>query len=357
MKLGLVGLPLSGKTTLFNAVTGAHGEVGSFHHGAGIHHATVRVPDKRLDKLAAIVQPKKITPVTIEYVDVPGLMADTSQDDAGQHVAALREADALAHVVRFFENASAPHPRGSLDPVRDAAEMCDELVIADLTVLEGRLHRLEKPSKKSGAHTEEDAREMALLQKCKPVLEAGQPLCSLELIDLHRQALRQFAFLTMKPTLFVLNVSENDLGAARVEEAAKKLPGETLAMCAKLEMEIAELDPGERQEFLDGLGIGEAGSSRLVRACYRLIGLRSFFTVVSGELRAWTVCAGDSAVVAAGKVHSDMARGFIRAEVTAFNDLVALGSFKAAKEAGKLRLEGKDYKVQDGDIITFRFNV
>lgn len=356
MKLGLVGLPSSGKTTVLNAVTGAHGEVGRYHRGAEAGHAAVAVPDPRLAQLARIVNPKKITPATIEYIDVPGVMADAGKKEYVQDLAALREADALVHVVRFFEDPSAPHPRGSLEPARDAAEVHDELVIADLDIAEKRVGRINSAFKR-GVHNDADVKELAILEKCIAAPAKGQSLAGLGLTTPEKHALRQFAFLTLKPMIFVLNVGEDKLGTPEIQRAAVQLPGECIEMCGKLEMEIAELEPEERKEFLDGLGIGEPASARLVRASYKLLGLRSFFTVVSDELKAWTIGPEDNALTAAGKIHSDIARGFIRAEVTAFNDLIACGSFKAAKDAGKLRLEGKEYPVQDGDIITFRFHV
>lgn len=356
MKIGLVGMPACGKTTIFNAVSGARGEVGAFHLGVDVNHAVAKVPDPRLEKLAAIINPQRIIPASIEYSDVPGVMADSGNEQYVGFLAALRDADALAHVVRYFNDPATPHPRISLDPARDAAEVMDELVLADLSVVENRLQKLEQAAKR-GQRTDDDAREEALLGKCKALLEAGRPLTQLEVLPRDFRDLRNFSFLTLKPMLFVLNVDEELLGKKEAQEAADKLGESSLVICGKLEMEIAELSSEERQEFIEGLGIGEPGRDRLVRACYKMLGLASFFTVESGQLRAWTVTAGDDAVTAAGKVHSDMARGFIRAEVVHFSDLMALGSFKAAKDAGKMRLEGKDYKVRDGDIITFRFNV
>lgn len=349
-------MPASGKTTIFNAVSGARGEVGAFHQGVDVNHAVAKVPDPRLEKLASLVNPQRIIPASIEYFDVPGVMADSGNDQYIRFLAALREADALAHVVRYFNDQASPHPLNSLDPPRDAAEVMNELALADLAVVENRLEKLAQAAKR-GQRADEDAREETLLGKCKTLLEAGKPLTQLEALPKDFRALRNFSFLTLKPALFVLNVDEDMLGGQEAEEIAAMLGDSAITICGKLEMEIAELSAEERQEFIDGLGIGEPGCDRLARACYKMLGLASFFTVESGQLRAWTIAAGDDAVAAAGKVHSDMARGFIRAEVAHFSDLMELGSFKAAKEAGKMRLEGKDYKVRDGDIITFRFNV
>lgn len=360
MKLGMVGMPFSGKTTVFNAVSGAHGEVGSYHHGEEVYHAVVNVPDPRLQRLAEIGGPRVVKPATMEYIDVPGVMADKGSEEYLQRLAVLRETDALVHVVRHFECSSAPHPRGSLDPVRDARELYDELVIADLAIVERRLEKLAKQAHREKGHE----KEQELLARCKETLETGRPVSSIEMIRRDRARLSNFAFLTMKPILFVLNVGEGLLGKKEAEQKAEEtagavagVTGETMVMCGELEMEIAELDPGDRKEFLQGLGIGEPVSSRLIRTSYRVLGLRSFFTGIDDELRAWTVAAGDDAVTAAGKVHSEMAKGFIRAEVVHFSDLDRAGSLKAARDEGKLRLEGRDYQVRDGDVITFRFSV
>ena len=357
MRLGLVGLPFSGKTTVFNAVSGAHGEVGTYHHTHDINHAVVHVPDPRLRRLAEIGHPRSVRPATITYYDVPGVMAEPGSNEYLQRLADLRETDALVHVVRYFECGSVPHPRGSLDPLRDAAELQDELLIADLDIVERRLERLAKSAKRPDSRSEEQRKEGELLEACRRTLDAGKPLSEVELIERDKAQLRHFAFLTMKPTMHVLNVGEDRLSDRGAQKIAEALPGETLVMCGELEMEIGELDETDRQEFVDGLGIGEPGSSRLIRTSYRLLGLRSFFTGIDDDLRAWTLSAGDDAVTAAGKVHSDMARGFIRAEVTHYTDLVKAGSVKAAREAGKVRLEGRDYKIRDGDVVTFRFHV
>lgn len=357
MKLGLVGLPSSGKTSVFNAVSGAHGEVGSYHHAREVNHAVVRVPEPRLRRLAEIGRPRSVREATITFLDIPGVMAAPDQEQQLQRLAALREADALVHVVRFFERPSAPHPRGRLDPLRDAAEIAQELLLADLDVVERRLERLEKARNRPGQDREENAREERLLEACRRTLEAQKPLSEVELIPADRARLSPFAFLTMKPVVHVLNVGEDRLGRPETADLARRIAPETVVMCGQLEMELAELPEEERKEFIAGLHLGEPASARLVRTSYRALGLRSFFTGMDDDLRAWTVRAGDNAVTAAGKVHSDMARGFIRAEVVHFDDLDRCGSMKAARDAGKVRLEGRDYEVRDGDVILFRFNV
>jgi len=357
MRLGLVGLPSSGKTTVFNAVSGAHGEVGAYHHGRDTHHAVVKVPDPRLDRLAEIGHPRSVRPATITYDDVPGVLAEPGSREYLQRLADLREADALVHVVRYFECPAAPHPRGTLDPARDAEEIRQELIIADLDICERRLEKLARILKRPDGRSEEHGREARLLEVCRRTLDDGRPLSEAELIERDKARLRHFAFLTLKPMLCVLNVGEDRLGREDTARVAASLGGETLVLCGALEMEIAELEEDERQEFIEGLGLGEPSSSRLIRACYRLLGLRSFFTGIDDDLRAWTVAAGDDALTAAGKVHSDMARGFIRAEVVHYTDLVKAGSMKAAREAGMVRLEGRDYEIRDGDVITFRFHV
>jgi len=355
MKLGICGLPAAGKTTVFNALTGAHRAVGL--HEAESHLATVRVPDARLDVLARMFQPSKITQATIDYVDIPGAQSDSPRDDLIRLLAALRDADALLQVIRFFEHPAVPHPRGSLDPVRDDREFHAELILADLDITEKRLQKIEKDMRHPRTDAAQLRAEYDLLRRCQQALERERPVRALGLKSEELKALRGFQFLTAKPVLKVLNVGEGALHGPTTEAAAAALGPGTIVMCAELEMEIQDLDESERPELLQGLGIGEPASARVIRASYALLGLRSFFTYVSDELRAWTIHEGDDALTAAGKIHSDIARGFIRAEVVHFDDLAAAGSLKEAKARGKLRLEGKGYKVQDGDVITFRFHV
>ena len=355
MKLGICGLPLAGKTTVFNALTGAHRAVGGYDKEN--HPANVRVPDPRITFLSAMYKPEKTTPATIDYLDIPGVQRETVKDDLVRVLTALRDADALVHVVRFFKSSATPHPHGTLDPLRDKREFEDELIVADLDVVEKRLQRIEKDMK----HARNDAatlhQEYDVLSRCRKVLEGGGMVRDLKLSPQEEFHTRCFQFLTAKPTLLVLNVDEDALDTAEAAAQAKALGEGTLAMCGELEMEISELEEAERPEFMKDLGIEEPCSDRVIRASYTLLGLRSFFTVGEDEVRAWTIHAGDDAVTAAGKVHSDIARGFIRAEVMHYDALHDLGGEKEVKAAGKLRLEGRGYKVADGDIINFRFNV
>ena len=358
MKLGIVGLPYSGKTALFEAITGAHGAAQD-HTGAA-HIATIGVPDERLDILAELGSPKKITPAQIDFVDVAGVAADQGRDHVVGVLSALREVDGLVHVVRFFDWPSAPpHPHGSLDPKRDVREIADELIVADLDIVERRIERLEKQVHKPTPHQDQDRKELALLKPIKDHLEAGESIAAMGLSADDARLLRSYCFLSEMPMLQVLNVHEDELQSDAVKQAAESLGENTISISAKIEKEISELDPEERQEFLDALGVGEPASQRVIRASYEALGLRSFFTGTGPgeELRAWTISAGDNALVAAGKIHTDIARGFIRAEVASWEDVREHGSLKNVRAKGKARLEGKEYVVQDGEVITFRFNV
>ena len=356
MKLGIVGLSGSGKTTVFNALTGAHGQTAAYH-AADPNIAAVKVPDERMDYLAALLNPKKVTLATIDFVDVPGIAADQAHEENVRHLAALREADALVRVIRFFEDPAVPHPHGDLDPVRDTRELHAEFAVADLDIIEKRIKKLKVSVTKPTPHVEDDKHELALLQRCGETIENDGRVADLDLKPEEEMVLRTFGFLTQKAVLNVLNISEEALGSESVEEQISALGPGAVAMCGKLEMEIAELPAEERGPFIQEMGLGEPGSARVIRASYAVLGLRSFFTVVGHELRAWTIHAGDSALAAAGKVHTDMARGFIRAEVCSCDDLKQYGDMKGVKAAGRARLEGKDYEVEDGDVITFRFKV
>ena len=358
MKLGIIGLPYSGKTALFEAITGAHRAAQD--HTASTHMATIAVPDARLNLLAERSSPKKVTPAYIDFVDVPGVAADQRRDHVVGVLSALREVDGLVHVVRFFDWPSAPpHPRGSLDPRRDAREIADELIVADLDIVERRIERLEKQVLKPTPHQDQDRKELAVLKPIKANLEEGQHISAMGLSSEDARLLRAYRFLSEMPMLQVLNVHEDELQSEAVTQAAESLGDNTIVIGAKIEKEIGELDPEERQEFLDALGVTEPASQRVILASYEVLGLRSFFTGTEAdeELRAWTVHAGDNALMAAGKIHTDMARGFIRAEVASWEDVKECGSLKDARAKGKARLEGKEYIVQDGDVIKFRFNV
>jgi len=358
MKLGIIGLPYSGKTTLFRAVTGAHGT--AVRHGPATHIATVPVPDRRLEAIAETSSPKKITHAHIDFLDVAGVSADEDRERAATTLAPLRDADGLLHVVRFFEWASAPpHPRGTLDPARDVDEMKTELILADLVVIERRIRKLEKQIQKPTPHQEQDKKELALMKRLKDALEAGAALAELDLAAEESHLLRAFQLLSVKPVIAALNVREDAINSPETRAAATAAGPGTVIISAEIEKEIAALDPDERDEFIRDLGLDEPAADRVIRAAYDALGVRSFFTGTGPgeELRAWTVRGGDSALVAAGKIHTDMARGFIRAEVLSYEDFAAAGSMKQAHAANKVRLEGKNYEVRDGDIIHFRFKV
>ena len=356
MKVGMVGLPFSGKTMLFEAITGARASAAS--HDPSAHMATVAVPDERLDKIAESVKPDKITYAHVDFVDVAGVGGEMKREQAVAILSSLRNVDGLVHVVRWFESPSAPpHPHGSLDPKRDAAELHAELIVADLDIVERRMEKLQKQIAKFTNTLEHDKKELALLQRLREALEEGKPVSALELTSEESLMLRAFQFLSEKPMLYVLNVHEDMLNKPEAAAAAQALGPNTVIVSARAEKDIAELEPEERAEFLHDLGITEPAARRVIQGCYRALGLRSFFTAGETDCRAWTVSAGDSALIAAGKIHSDIARGFIRAEVYGWKDFEELGDLKAAKAANRQRLEGKEYEVQDGDIMNIRFKV
>jgi GTP-binding protein YchF len=355
MKIGIVGLPYSGKTTLFEAITGAHGA--AVEHGTATHEATVNVPDARIDLLAKSVNPKKVTYALVDFVDIRGVASDMKREEVVTVLSSLREVDGLAHVVRWFESPSAsPHPRGTLDPRRDIAEIELELCFADLDIVERRMEKLHKQLLR-GQEVEKAKRELALMERLKATLEAGKRIGGLNLTQEESATLRSYQFLSEKPVFYVLNVHEDALNAPETKAMAESLGPKTVVISARVEKEIAELDAAERAEFLQGLGIGEPAAKRVISAGYAAIGLRSFLTQGDPEVRAWTIRVGDTALTAAGKIHTDIARGFIRAEVTAWRDFEKHGSMKEAKNQGCQRLEGKEYVMEDGDIVLFRFKV
>ncbi len=358
MKAGILGLSLAGKSTLFQLLTGtpAAAPGGKPEPRLGI----ARVPDPRVPRLAALFNPKKQTLATVEYVDVPGVAK--GEGKALVDLPALRGVDALVHVVRAFESESAPHPDGSTDALRDARMLELELILADLATVERRLERLEANIKK--ANKPEDVAERGLFERLKQALEAERPLRELGLGDEELARLRGYALLSGKPLLLVANLGEEQIKQAAawldrsgLRELASK-PGIGLcAVAAPIEAEMAELKPEDAQAFREDLGLAEPGLERVIRSTYELLGLVSFLTAGEDECRAWTIKRGTRAQLAAGTIHSDIERGFIRAQVMAFDDLVAAGSLAACRERGTLRLEGRDYLVQDGDVIEFKFNV
>ena len=350
MELGIVGLPRAGKTALFGALTGQGLDAAS--HGRDKHTAAIKVPDPRIDRLSEIFKPRKTTYAEVVFVD-PG----AEPGDAAEYrvltetlAGALRNVDALVHVVRAFSDPSVPRAQNSKTPLEDARGLEEELIMRDLGLIEKRLERLRKERGKP-----ENAAEQALLERAQAQLDAAHPLRDLEWSEDQMGRLRGFQFLSLKQVLVVLNVGEEALGGPPVADAAG-LP-DAIALCAKIEREIAELAVEEQREFLLQLGIERPARDVFLRAAYRLLHLVSFFTVGEDEVRAWPVRRGSTALVAAGKIHTDIARGFIRAEVIHYDDLVRCGSMSAAKTQGLLRLEGKEYGMRDGDIAHFRFSV
>jgi GTP-binding protein YchF len=362
---GIVGLPNVGKSTLFNALTNsAKAESANYpfctiEPNVGI----VEVPDERLYKIAQIVKPKKVTPTTIEFVDIAGLVRGASKGEGlgNQFLANIRTVDAIAHVVRCFQDDNVVHVDGSVDPIRDVETINYELVLKDLESVERRIQKVAKQAK-SG---DKKARaELAALEKLKEILERGERVYPHleELDDEGRRVVKELALLTAKPVMYVANVDEEALFednefVKQLREYAEKEGAPVVKICAKIEAELAELSREEKEEFLKELGLKEPGLNAVIREGYKLLDLITFFTAGEQEVRAWTVRRGTKAPQAAGKIHSDIERGFIRAEVIRYKDLLREGSLQACKEKGLMRLEGKDYEVQDGDVIYFRFNV
>jgi GTP-binding protein YchF len=355
MKTAIIGLPMVGKTSLFTILTGVHQEtrIGSTAARTGVS----RVPDERLEALGRLFEPPKITHATVEYVDMPAISKENLRDPG--YLASLRVVDAFAHVLRLFEDETIPHEKGSVDPVRDLEDVETELILSDLVVVEKRLERLEKDRKK--IKNPELDREFELLEKCKAALEENQPLRQLELSAEDEKRLRGFQFLSQKPVLYVLNLGENE--AAKLHDREREYREGPLAgrrntavsaVCGKIEAELAELPREEQQDYLASYGLSDSGLERLISATYSLLGLMSFLTAGEDECRAWTIPMHSNAVKAAGAIHSDFEKKFIRAEVVNWKSLVDLGGYAGVREKGLLRLEGKEYIVKDGDVLVIR---
>ncbi len=356
MKLGIIGLPQAGKTTVFNALTRGNAPTTMSGGRFEVHTAVVDVPDQRVDRLSAIFRPQKTVYAKVTYADIAGLEAGASKAGiSGTLLNQLTQMDGFVHVVRCFQEASVPHPSGSVDPQRDIDAMDAELLLNDLIAVERKLERLGDERRKGGGRDKAVIeRELALFEKLHDALGQEKPLREVEFSAEEQKSLSGFGFLTRKPVLLVLNLSDEqtppDVAYPHAHTAVMPLQG-------RLEMELAQLSPEDAEVFMGEYGIQELSLYKVIRLSYDLLGLQSFFTIGSDEVHAWTICRGDNAHSAAGAVHTDLQKGFIRAEVISFDDLVALGGLSEARAKGKLRLEGKDYILQDGEIMHVRFNV
>ncbi len=360
-RCGIVGLPNVGKSTLFNALTRAGIQAENYPFCTiDPNVGVVPVPDPRLERIAGIVRPEKVVPAVMEFVDIAGLVEGASKGEGlgNRFLAHIREVDAIAHVVRCFEDPNVVHVAGRVDPARDIEVIATELALADLETVERAIARVEKQARSGD---KEAKARLAVYERLRAALDAGRPARTVELSEEERPAARELHLLTAKPVLYVANVAEDGFeGNPHLDTVRRIAAGEgaeVVPVCAAVEAELADLTDAERAELLRELGLEEPGLHRLIRAGYRLLGLRTFFTAGPKEVRAWTIRAGATAPEAAGRIHTDFQRGFIRAEVVSYEDFVACGGEQGAREQGRLRLEGKDYVVQDGDVIHFRFNV
>ena len=365
MKIGIVGLPNVGKSTLFNSITNAGAECANYpfctiEPNVGV----VAVPDERVDKLADIYNPQKVTKATVEFVDIAGLVKGASKGEGlgNKFLSHIREVDSILQVVRCFENANIVHVDGNIDPLRDIETINLELIFADMETIDKKIDRAKKMLKADKKYQF----EVDTLEKVKAALDAGKCARTLDYTDEEKEVLKDAFLLTMKPVLYVANISEDEVDKAdqnpyvqKVKEYAKQENAEVIPLCVKIEEELSSLDDNDKQEMLEALGLEESGLNKLIKASYKLLGLMSFLTAGEPEVRAWTIKIGTKAPQAAGKIHSDIERGFIKAEVISFDDLInkANGSMVTAKEKGLVRSEGKEYIMQDGDIVLFRFNV
>ena len=363
MKMGIVGLPNVGKSTMFNAITKAGAECANYpfctiEPNVGV----VAVPDERLQKLAEIYHPQKVTPAVIEFVDIAGLVKGASHGEGlgNKFLSHIREVDSIVEVVRCFEDTNIVHVDGSIDPIRDIETINLELVFADLETIEKKRDSVKKKIKADKKYIQ----ELELLEKMKEWLLQGKPARTIELNEEEKEMLKDAFLLTMKPILYIANVSEEQLtnvehdeNVKKVKEYAKQEKAAVIPLCVKIEEELASLDGEDQKEMLEALGLEESGLDKVIKISYDLLGLMSFLTAGEPEVRAWTIKKGTKAPQAAGKIHSDIERGFIRAEIISYNDLIKEGSATAVKEKGLMRLEGKEYVMQDGDIVLFRFNV
>jgi hypothetical protein len=366
MQIAIVGLAAAGKTTVFNTLTRGHAETGGFG-GLQLNVGVVKVPDVRLDRLAEIFKPKKIVHADVTYVDLPAPPASSegrigTEELPAEHLARLRDSDALLHVVRAFEDPSVPHPDGAVDPWRDLEHLDLEFILADLAIADRRIDRLAATGRHgTPAERESNEREEAILRRLKTALETGRPIRDEPLEPEEEKALRGFRFITQKPVLVLLNIGEVDLphAAERVAAIATRYDHRHAIvdeLSARIEMELGELEPDDAAVFMDELGLHESSLDRVIALSYRLLGLVSFLTAGPDEVRAWPIPADSTAVDAAGAIHTDLAKGFIRAETVSYDDLLALGSMAEARRHGKLRSEGKTYRVKDGDVLEILFS-